>query len=125
LLCDGSAVSRSTYATLFGVIGTTFGAGDGSSTFNVNVPDLRGRAPIGEGTASGGGSSNRTLGTKGGAEEVSLTSSTQLPSHNHTLNDPGHIHGVPISNSGSFGTGGQPPSTSASGDVDSNTPRYR
>lgn len=48
LLCDGSAVSRTTYANLFAVIGSTFGAGDGSTTFN--LPDLRGRTPIGVGT---------------------------------------------------------------------------
>lgn len=48
LLEDGSAVSRTTYATLFAVIGTTYGAGDGSTTFN--VPDSRGRAAIGAGT---------------------------------------------------------------------------
>ena len=47
LLCDGSAWPRNAYAALFGVIGTTFGAGDGSTTFN--VPDLRGKAPIGAG----------------------------------------------------------------------------
>lgn len=45
LLCDGAAVSRTTYARLFGVIGTTFGAGDGSTTFN--VPNMLGRVPIG------------------------------------------------------------------------------
>lgn len=50
LLCDGSAVSRTTYATLFGIISTTYGTGDGSSTFN--VPDLRGRMAIGTGTGT-------------------------------------------------------------------------
>lgn len=45
LLCDGSAVSRTTYPTLFAAIGTTWGAGDGSTTFN--VPDMRGRVPAG------------------------------------------------------------------------------
>lgn len=48
LLCDGSAVSRTTYADLFSVIGTTFGIGDGSSTFN--LPDFRGIFPRGAGT---------------------------------------------------------------------------
>src|SRR5690242_494962 len=48
LLCDGTAVSRATYATLFGVIGTTYGTGDGSTTFN--LPDFRGRVPAGKGT---------------------------------------------------------------------------
>jgi len=47
LLCNGVAVSRETYANLFSVIGTTFGAGDGSSTFN--LPDMRDRYPIGAG----------------------------------------------------------------------------
>jgi microcystin-dependent protein len=47
LLCDGSAVSRATYAALFGLIGTTYGAGDGSTTFN--VPDLRSSLPVGTG----------------------------------------------------------------------------
>jgi microcystin-dependent protein len=46
LACDGSAVSRTTYSLLFTAIGTTYGDGDGSSTFN--VPDLRGRLPVGQ-----------------------------------------------------------------------------
>jgi len=50
LLCNGAAVSRATYATLLGVIGTTFGTGDGSTTFN--VPDLRARTPIGVGAVT-------------------------------------------------------------------------
>jgi microcystin-dependent protein len=50
LLCDGSAVSRSTYAALYAVIGVTFGAGDASTTFN--VPDMRGVFPKGAGTTS-------------------------------------------------------------------------
>lgn len=51
LLCDGSAVSRSTYARLFTAIGTTWGVGDGSTTFN--LPDMRGAAPAGVGTSTG------------------------------------------------------------------------
>jgi microcystin-dependent protein len=47
LLCDGTAYSRSTYASLYTAIGTLYGVGDGSSTFN--VPDLRGRVPVGAG----------------------------------------------------------------------------
>jgi len=79
LLCDGSAVSRSTYATLFALIGTTFGAGDGSSTFN--VPDMRDKFPVGSGSTyalnATGGSANSTL-----------------PSHTHTatVTDSGHNH---------------------------------
>lgn len=61
LLCDGSAVSRTTYAGLFAILSTTYGAGDGSTTFN--VPDLRQRFPMGK-AVSGTGS---TLGGTGGA----------------------------------------------------------
>lgn len=45
LMCDGSAVSRTTYAGLFAILSTTYGVGDGSTTFN--LPDLRGRVPVG------------------------------------------------------------------------------
>ena len=47
LLCDGSAVSRTTYADLFDVIGTTYGPGDGSTTFN--LPDFQGKGSVGAG----------------------------------------------------------------------------
>jgi microcystin-dependent protein len=87
LLCDGSAVSRATYGALFGVVGTTYGAGDGSSTFN--VPDLRSRAPIGAG--QGSGLSNRVLGTSGG-EETHLLVTAEMPAHSHPITDPGHNH---------------------------------
>lgn len=70
LLCDGSAVSRTTFAALFAIIGTTFGAGDGSTTFN--VPNFRQRFPIGK-AASGTGS---TLGGTGGAIDHSHTVTT-------------------------------------------------
>lgn len=77
LLCDGAAVSRSTYANLFAAIGTAYGAGNGSTTFN--VPDLRGRTPVGR-----NGGSFPTLGGTGGAETVTLTAAQSgLPSHNH------------------------------------------
>jgi len=76
LLCDGSAVSRATYADLFGVIGTTFGAGDGSTTFN--IPDLRGGVPVGY-AASGGHTDVSTL---GGNENVALAN--RRPKHRHT-----------------------------------------
>ena len=66
LLCNGQAVSRSTYSALFSAVSTTFGAGDGSSTFN--VPDMLGRMPIGAG--AGSGLTSRTLGAKVGAENL-------------------------------------------------------
>lgn len=64
LNCDGTAISRTTYAGLFAVLGTTYGVGDGSTTFN--LPDLRGRSPMGSGTGSG--LTARTIGAKLGAE---------------------------------------------------------
>jgi microcystin-dependent protein len=87
LLCDGAAYPRAEYAALFSTIGTTWGAGDGSSTFN--VPDLRGRAPVGQGT--GTGLTARTVGAKGG-EEAHTLATAELPAHSHPLTDPGHAH---------------------------------
>lgn len=92
LLCDGSAVSRTTYSDLFSSIGTLYGAGNGSTTFN--LPDLRGRTVFGldnmGGTAAnrltttGGISANNTLGASGGSQSITLAT-TNLPSHNHTF----------------------------------------
>ncbi len=87
LLCDGTAVSRSTYSGLFSVIGTTWGTGDGSTTFN--VPDLRGRTLVGVGTGSG--LTARAMAATGGTETHALATS-ELPVHNHTITDGGHSH---------------------------------
>ncbi|MFZ5791863.1 MAG: tail fiber protein [Pseudomonadota bacterium] len=78
LLCDGAAISRTTYASLFAVTGTIYGAGDGSTTFN--IPDLRGRAPIGAGT--GAGLTARSLGQLVG-EETHVLTTNEMPSHTH------------------------------------------
>jgi microcystin-dependent protein len=94
-MCDGSAVDRATYAGLFAVIGTTYGVGNGSTTFN--VPNLQQRFPIGKaaaGTAS-------TLGGAGGAIDHTHT----CPSHTHTYTDViAHTHSI------------DPPSTATSSD---------
>ena len=79
LLCDGSNVSRTTYAALFAVIGTTYGAGDGSTTFT--LPNKQGRTSLGAGTGSG--LTARTRGTKGG-EETHLLTTGEMPAHTHT-----------------------------------------
>jgi microcystin-dependent protein len=76
LLCDGSAVSRTTYASLFAVIGSTFGVGDGSTTFN--IPDMRGRVPVGKNSGT-----FNTLGGTGG-EETHVNTVNEMPSHTHT-----------------------------------------
>lgn len=82
LICDGSAVSRTTYADLFAAIGTTYGIGNGTTTFN--LPAAQGRAPIGAGTYTDtvSGSITRTLGATGGAEKH-VTTVSEMPSHNH------------------------------------------
>jgi microcystin-dependent protein len=90
LLCYGQAISRTTYSDLFGVIGTTYGTGDGSTTFN--LPDCRGRVSAGQ-DDMGGVSANRltgltngvngdTLGASGGLESFTLATAN-LPSHTH------------------------------------------
>lgn len=97
LLCDGSAVSRTTYAALFAVLSTEFGAGNGTTTFN--VPDLRGRAPIGLDNLGGTAASRITsavagldgtdLGAAGGDQRQHAHTHTG-PSHTHT--GPSHQH---------------------------------
>lgn len=82
LLCNGSAISRSTYASLFTALGTTYGSGDGSTTFN--LPDLQNKVPVG----NGGG---KTLGSTGGATTQTPTigsttlSVSQIPGHYHEV----------------------------------------
>ena len=80
LLCQGQAVSRSTYAALFAVLGTRYGAGDGSSTFN--LPDMRGRVPVG---FDGGQAEFNALGNAGGAKTHTLTVD-EMPAHAHGWN---------------------------------------
>lgn len=84
LLCWGQAVSRATYSDLYSTIGTTWGAGDGLTTFN--LPDFRDRVP------QGANPPGTPVGTYGGGS-VNLTVG-QLPAHSHTITDPGHVHGV-------------------------------
>lgn len=105
LICDGSAVSRTTYSSLFAAIGTNYGTGDGSTTFN--LPDLRQRVPVGKNSS---GTFN-TLGGTGGAEITTL-SIANLPSHTHDVNpasftsasESAHTHSI------------NPPSTTTSSD---------
>jgi microcystin-dependent protein len=87
LICDGSAISRNTYSDLFGVIGTAYGAGNGSTTFN--LPDLRRRVTVGAG-GTGTTTLGNTIGSVGGNENH-LLSIQEIPSHTHT-NDPNIIY---------------------------------
>lgn len=80
LLCDGAAVSRTTYAALFSTIGTTYGVGNGSTTFN--LPDFRGRMSIGVGDGTATGHTDHPLGQAGG-EETHVLTVTEMPSHSH------------------------------------------
>jgi microcystin-dependent protein len=92
LLCAGQVVSRSQFGELFATIGTTYGAGDGSTTFA--LPDLRGRVVAGVDTMGGGTRPNRltsttitggadAVGEVGGGQTHTLTTA-EMPSHNHT-----------------------------------------
>jgi microcystin-dependent protein len=94
LLCDGTAVSRTTYAALYAVVGTTFGVGDGSTTFN--VPNYQGRSPLGS-------SGSYALASTGGSADAVVVSHTHTASS--SVSDPGHVHGV---NGHLYGGGGNP-----------------
>lgn len=92
LFCYGQAISRTTYADYFGLVSTTYGVGDGSSTFN--VPDLRGRVVAGQ-DDMGGTSANRLTGVTGsvdgdtlgaaGGEETHVLTEAEMPAHIHTF----------------------------------------
>lgn len=121
LLCDGSAVSRTVYPNLYAAIGTNFGAGDGSSTFN--LPNLSAKFPRGT-------SATATLGSEGGAASASFTlAAANLPPHAHSIGHDHdtatttsagtHDHQIRTNDDGGFdngvmGTGAQSPVTNTS-----------
>ena len=99
-MCFGQVASRTTYSALFAILGTTYGAGDGSTTFN--LPDMRGRVLAGKDNMGGsnagrlpglvlGGIVGTNLGGVGGVESHVQTVA-EMVSHGHGVNDPGHLH---------------------------------
>jgi len=95
LECDGAAVSRSTYADLFAIVGTTYGSGDGSTTFN--VPDLQDNVAVGKsGTknlaSTGGANTVTSTGNVGGSTANATLSTAQLASHSHTFTKGGQLN---------------------------------
>lgn len=93
LICDGSAINRTEYSKLFEVIGQTYGAGDGNTTFN--LPDMRGRTPIGVGTGTYTGATAHALGVTGGAESISYTPAGTVANHTLTVAQmPAHVHSI-------------------------------
>ena len=122
LECDGAAVSRTTYADLFAIVGTTYGVGDGSTTFN--VPDLQDNVPVGKSNnkalaSTGGANTVTSTGNVGGSTANATLSTPQLASHSHPggagTNTGRHqnINTVPVNyvsgktgNTGSTGSGG-------------------
>jgi microcystin-dependent protein len=89
LLCDGSPVSRTGQLRLYTAIGTTYGVGDGSTTFN--VPDLRGRVPVGKGSHTDVDTLGKT--------EVGVTLPNRRPKHRHSP----HVHSTQQGN-GAWGS---------------------
>lgn len=92
LNCDGTAVSRTTYSSLYAIVGTTFGVGDGTTTFN--LPNYTNRMPYGATIGSTGGSTTTTI------------SQANIPNYNLTVTDPGHSHSLNVAPGGLGGQDG-------------------
>jgi len=121
LECNGAAVSRSTYATLFAIVATTYGAGNGSTTFN--LPDLKDNVPLGRSNSAalastGGANTVSATGNVGGSTANATLATAQLASHSHTAlgvgnQDPGamaqmgalHVNTSSNSSTGNAGSG--------------------
>lgn len=84
VIANGQAISRTTYAAYFALVGTAYGTGNGTTTFN--VPNLQQRVPVGVGAGY-------TIGSTGGAATHTLTLS-EVPTHSHIVGDPGHVHPI-------------------------------
>jgi len=96
LECNGAAVSRSTYSALFAIVGATYGAGDGSSTFN--VPDFQNNVPVGKSNnkalaSTGGANTVASTGNVGGSTANATLTTAQLASHGHSYTIPSNSFG--------------------------------
>ena len=108
LECNGALVSRSTYSALFAIIGTTYGAGDGSSTFK--LPDLQDNVAVSKSpnkalASTGGANTVAAAGTVGGSTANATLSTSQLASHSHTISRAGNP--IPFNTGIVFFTGRQ------------------
>lgn len=96
LLCDGSLVNRTTYPELFALMGTTYGAGDGSSNFG--LPDLRARVPMGYNANTIGSGvtvrSGRAMASSAGGTEGHILTTAQLSAHSHPIPATTHDHDI-------------------------------
>ena len=89
MVCDASAISRTAYSALYAIIGTSYGVGDGSTTFN--LPDLRSRVPVGYNVDTISGRSTRAIAAGSGTETHTLLDA-EIPKHTHPTTDAGHDH---------------------------------
>jgi microcystin-dependent protein len=128
LLCYGQAVSRTTYASLYDVIGTTYGVGDSSTTFN--LPDCRGRVLAGMDNMGGTAASRLTntgtgnpgingseLGSVGGSDRHTLTTG-QIPAHTHNMLGTGAGNGATAAGTNTNASAGASNATSSVGGGD-------
>ena len=113
MMCNGQDLDRQIYKNLFAAIGTVYGTGDGSTTFN--VPNLNGKVIVGTSSAD---AEFDVLGETGGEKTHTLTTA-EMPSHNHGVTDPGHVHGVTDPGHAHSYT-----ATQVSGSIENDSPDY-
>jgi microcystin-dependent protein len=120
LFCDGAAISRTTYAALFAVIASTYGAGDGTTTFN--LPDLRGRVAAGRDDMGGISANRLTAGSAAGLNGTVLGGAGGDQQHQLTVAQmPSHTHGLHAVNGAQGGTGANEPINTPGTDIKTTT----